>query len=77
MQYLGQVSYPLFLWHWPVLVLYLVAGGREQVGLAAGFGIVALSFVLAVFTHHLVEQQMLRRPTTVRAGYRLGATSNS
>ncbi len=72
-QYLGQVSYPLFLWHWPVLVLYLVAGGHERVGPVAGLGIIALSFGLAVLTHHLVEQPLLRRPTTVRAGYRLAA----
>ncbi len=73
LQYLGQVSYPLFLWHWPILVLHLVTGGHERVGLGAGVGIVALSFVLAVLTHHLVEQPLLRRPTTTRAGYRLGA----
>jgi peptidoglycan/LPS O-acetylase OafA/YrhL len=72
-QYLGRVSYPLFLWHWPILVLYLVAGGDEEVGLAGGLGIIALSFVLAVITHHLVEQPLLRRQTTVRDGFRVGA----
>lgn len=72
-QYLGDVSYPFFLWHWPVLVLYLVASGRERVDLAAGLGIIALSLVLAVLTYHLVEQPVLRRQITMRGGYRLGA----
>ena len=76
-QYLGELSYPLFLWHWPILVLYLVSSGREQVGLASGLGIIALSLVLAVLTHHLVEQPLRRKPISIRAGYRLGALATA
>jgi peptidoglycan/LPS O-acetylase OafA/YrhL len=76
-QYVGEVSYPLFLWHWPILVLYLVARGRDQVGLADGLGIIALSFALAVLTHHLVEQPLPRRSVGVRRGYRLGALATA
>jgi peptidoglycan/LPS O-acetylase OafA/YrhL len=76
-QYLGDLSYPLFLWHWPVLVLFLVADGREEVGLAAGLGIVAVSLVLAVLTHHLVEKPLQRQRISVRGGYRLGALATA
>ncbi|MGC7102526.1 acyltransferase family protein [Amycolatopsis lurida] len=55
MRYLGDLSYSLYLWHWPVLVLYLVAAGRVEVGLLGGLGIIALSVVLSVLTHHFVE----------------------
>ncbi|MGI9003748.1 MAG: acyltransferase family protein [Pseudonocardia sp.] len=73
LQYLGDTSFTLYLWHWPVLVLYLVARDREEVGLTAGVAIIGLSVLLAVATHHLVEKPLLARRLDTRAGYRLGA----
>ena len=72
-QYVGDLSFALYLWHWPVLVLYLVARGRDEVGLVGGLGVVGLSVLLAVATHHLLERPLLRRPIGTRAGFRLGA----
>jgi peptidoglycan/LPS O-acetylase OafA/YrhL len=60
---LGDVSYALYLWHWPVLVLTLVATRQAQVGLLDGLLVVAVSLGLAVLTHRLVE-----RPLTGRTG---------
>jgi peptidoglycan/LPS O-acetylase OafA/YrhL len=71
-QYLGDLSYALYLWHWPVLVLYLVTRDRETVG-PAGAVILGVSLVLALLTHHLVEKPVLSRPIGVRGAYRLGA----
>lgn len=59
-QYLGDLSYALYLWHWPVLVLYLVGRGREAVGLRGGALIIGTSLVLAALTHHLIERPVLR-----------------
>ncbi|MGI9000306.1 MAG: acyltransferase family protein [Pseudonocardia sp.] len=72
-QYLGDLSYPLYLWHWPVLILYLATRDREQVGLSGGAVIIGASLVLAVLTHHLVEKPVLARSFSVRGGYRLAA----
>ncbi|WP_243418086.1 acyltransferase family protein [Actinomycetospora cinnamomea] len=55
-QYLGEISYPLYLWHWPVLILYLSYRERAEVGLVGGLGVVGLSVVLAVVSHHLLER---------------------
>ena len=55
-RYLGEISYPLYLWHWPVLILYLAYRGRSEVGLVGGLGVVVLSVALAVATHHLLER---------------------
>ncbi|GAA3247806.1 hypothetical protein GCM10017691_57370 [Pseudonocardia petroleophila] len=73
MQHLGDLSFALYLWHWPVLVLYLVVQGREEVGLRGGLGIVALSLVLAVATYHGVERPLIARAPGTGQGFRLGA----
>jgi peptidoglycan/LPS O-acetylase OafA/YrhL len=73
-RYLGDISYALYLWHWPLLVLYLQAWQVEAPSLAAGALIIATSLVLAALTHELVEQPVLRRgPSTARRGYRVAA----
>ncbi|MFR9801891.1 acyltransferase family protein [Pseudonocardia sp. RS010] len=69
-KYLGDLSYSLYLWHWPVLILYLVVRDQEAVGLRAGLAVVAVSLVLAALTHHLVEEPIRRAPLTDRARWR-------
>ncbi|OXM53051.1 acyltransferase family protein [Amycolatopsis alba] len=71
LKYLGDLSYALYLWHWPVLVFYLVARDRVEVGLRGGAVIIALAFVLAVLTHHLVEKPI--RASEIGARTRWGA----
>ena len=70
LRYVGDVSYPLYLWHWPVLVFCLVLTGRDRLDFAAGAGVVALSMVLAVLTHHLVEKPV---PALPGGGFRVAA----
>ncbi len=60
-RYLGDLSYALYLWHWPLLVLVLVATGQESVGLRDGAMIIGVSLLLAALTHHLVELPALRQ----------------
>ncbi|TLM86932.1 acyltransferase family protein [Pseudarthrobacter sp. NamE5] len=55
---LGDNSYALYLWHWPVLVLALAATGLEAPNLAQGMGIVGASIVLAVLTTRFVEKPL-------------------
>ena len=67
MRWLGARSYVLYLWHWPVLVLYLVHREREAPSLAGAVAVVGLSLVLAAGTHGLLERPagdrlQVRRP---------------
>lgn len=55
---LGDMSYALYLWHWPVLVIYLIWRGRQEVGPVGGTAIIALSLVLAYLTTKLVERPL-------------------
>ncbi|NIH80202.1 acyltransferase family protein [Amycolatopsis viridis] len=68
--WLGRMSFPLYLWHWPVLVLYLVYRGRSEAGPLGGAFVVGLSLALAVVTHHLVEAPVRRSPLADRGAYR-------
>lgn len=55
---LGDNSYALYLWHWPVLVLALAATGVEAPNLMQGLGIVGASVLLAVLTTRFVEKPL-------------------
>lgn len=49
----GLISFPLYLWHWPVLSFARIVEG--EVPIALGIGAVVLSVVLAWLTYRLVE----------------------
>ena len=53
---LGDNSYALYLWHWPVLVLALAWSGKEQAGWLSGSVIIAVSLGLAFLTTRFVEK---------------------
>jgi peptidoglycan/LPS O-acetylase OafA/YrhL len=53
----GRISYVLYLWHWPVIFAFTRVGLTSAAWMGAAIG---LSFVLAVATHHLVENPSRR-----------------
>jgi SGNH domain-containing protein len=66
----GLISYPLYLWHWPLLVFARIAMVRPSLWLRAGLMVVAL--VLSYATYRLIEQPVRagrwkRNPWTVVA----------
>ncbi len=61
LRWLGTRSYALYLWHWPVLVLYLVHTGREYPSIKGATAVVLLSLALAEVTYRLVEQPAAER----------------
>ena len=68
-RYVGRLSYSLYLWHWPVLVIATAVLAPTTV-VAVTLG---ASFVLAALCHHLVEEPvrrsswLSRRPEPPRA----------
>lgn len=55
-QYVGDLSYSLYLWHWPAVVFYKQIAGRE-LGLVDGLVVGAISLALAHQTKVLVEDR--------------------
>jgi hypothetical protein len=55
---IGDLSYALYLWHWPVLVLALIWWDRAAPGALGGFLVIGVSLVLAYLTMRLVERPM-------------------
>ncbi|MCP2266125.1 Peptidoglycan/LPS O-acetylase OafA/YrhL, contains acyltransferase and SGNH-hydrolase domains [Promicromonospora thailandica] len=59
----GRVSYALYLWHWPVLVLWLLATGADDAGPLAAAGVLLVSTALAWLTTRWVAEPVLARAT--------------
>jgi peptidoglycan/LPS O-acetylase OafA/YrhL len=55
---MGDLSYALYLWHWPVLVLALVWQDRASPGLVGGLIVIVASLVLAHLTMRFVERPL-------------------
>ncbi len=58
-QRLGDVSYSLYLWHWPLIVLAPYALGRELRGLD-NLGLIAVALLLSALTYTYVENPARR-----------------
>ncbi|MDD0810268.1 acyltransferase [Curvibacter sp. RS43] len=59
LNYLGQVSYGIYLWHMPVLKVWLQAGQLQGYPLLAA--VLLCTLVLAILSWHLIEQPLLKR----------------
>lgn len=62
--YIGLISYPLYLWHWPLLSMLRIVDG-SNLDLTTRLMVFLASFPLAAFTYHLVERP-LRAATVVQ-----------
>ncbi|MHC6221788.1 acyltransferase family protein [Arthrobacter sp. MMS24-S77] len=53
---LGDNSYALYLWHWPLLVISLIWTGKDHAGWLSGTVIIGASLALAFLTTKFVEK---------------------
>ena len=54
---IGLISYPLYLWHWPLLSFMRIVNGTAPSAVAASL-VILLSFALAGLTYFLVEKPL-------------------
>ncbi|MDP5228734.1 MULTISPECIES: acyltransferase family protein [Arthrobacter] len=55
---LGDNSYALYLWHWPVLTLTLAVADQDSAGFLLGLGVILFSVGLAILTTRYVEKPL-------------------
>ncbi len=62
--YIGDISYSLYLWHWPVIVLLVafMPAGTPTYYIAAG----SLGLALSVVSYHFVENRFRNAPKRKR-----------
>jgi peptidoglycan/LPS O-acetylase OafA/YrhL len=53
LRYIGDISYSVYLWHWPLIVFFLATG--RTIGLWEGLGLVAVSIAISHVSYHFVE----------------------
>jgi len=73
--FIGDISYSLYLWHWPVVIFTTALFGKE-ISLPIGTGVIALSIILAAASKKWIEDPV-RRTTklkTILESYLLGLT---
>ncbi|CAB4876888.1 unannotated protein [freshwater metagenome] len=59
-QWLGEISYPLYLWHWPVLVIPSLVIGRSLTAVEKVLALV-LILLLSELTHKFIEEPLRHR----------------
>lgn len=64
---IGLISYPLYLWHWPLLSFANILEGQYPSAYVRA-GLVLLTFVLAALTYHGVEKPIRRLPRKFSVG---------
>jgi len=63
--YIGLISYPLYLWHWPILTFARQVQFKEPTNLAKA-GYIILAFILAHLTYRYVEMPIRFGPPIPR-----------
>jgi len=74
-QWLGEISYPFYLWHWPLLVIPSTRFGRP-LALWERLLLIALTALAADLTHRFIEKPFSKKSLTNRqtATFTLAAT---
>jgi peptidoglycan/LPS O-acetylase OafA/YrhL len=65
-QFVGEISYSIYLWHWPLITLLPFALGRE-LGDLDKMGVIAVSVLLAAATTRWIERPIRFSPAPRRA----------
>ncbi len=62
--YLGNISYSVYLVHWPLIVFYVLKA--QEVSDTARFGLIVASLILGSLSYHLIENRF-RKPRSLIA----------
>ena len=62
--FVGKISYPMYLWHWPLLVFsrYLYPEGSKSI-LSNLYFVIFVTIMLSVLTYHFIENPIRKIKT--------------
>jgi len=75
-QWLGEISYPFYLWHWPILVLPSTRFGRT-LSLTERLALIALTALAADLTHRFIEKPISRAQISNKSILRLSVAGTA
>jgi len=64
-QRIGDISYSVYLWHWPLIVFYLSIFGLERLSLAEGIVLLTASLLAGYASKVLIEDPIRYRKVTL------------
>ena len=70
--WIGVLSYALYLWHWPILVIASEQSGRTTLPLSESLVLVALALGLAWITYRIIERPILHKWSRASQSLRMG-----
>ncbi len=73
MVWIGQLSYSLYLWHWPVLALLRYCTGRQILDSISSLLFWVITLLLAVLSYYLVESPLRAYQKTIKQTLTYGA----
>lgn len=59
LRFLARISYPLYLWHWPILIFWIMAVDSDGIGWLSASVILTMSIVAAWLTQRFVAEPAL------------------
>lgn len=71
---IGDLSYSLYLWHWPILLFYMQVRDRDAVGIRGAAVVFTASLVLSITTYWCVEKP-LQRTSSLKPAWALNTVS--
>jgi peptidoglycan/LPS O-acetylase OafA/YrhL len=52
---IGKISYSLYLWHWPVIVLFTIYNSELAPGVIQQTGLLLITFILSLISYYFIE----------------------
>lgn len=62
---IGKISYPLYLWHWPLFSFHTILSGNDE-GHTSKILLIFLAFLLATLTYLIIEKPIRNRKSCLR-----------
>lgn len=73
--YIGNRSFSIYLWHWPILIFFQYYTGTRpsDISFIEGLGIIALALIIAIVSKRLIEDPFVKiKKTSSMAPYFIG-----